>query len=95
MVSRPTVIKFPKYTRPIQLVACGSSHILALTEELELFSWGCGNYGALGLGTRDDVHLPTKIIILKKEQVQPIIGIACGGCHSLCITKKKKIYSWG
>jgi len=32
IITRPTVIKFPKYTRPITLLACGSAHILAMTD---------------------------------------------------------------
>ena len=62
------MIKFPKYTRPIVTMACGSGHILAVTENHELFSWGCGSYGALGFGTREDIWEPRQLIINKGEE---------------------------
>jgi len=48
-------IIFPKLTSKIKITACGSSHILALTENGDLYSWGSGSYGALGFGSRDDI----------------------------------------
>lgn len=63
VVSRPTAIKFPKHTKPIVAVACGSAHVLAINEQHEMFSWGFGQYGALGFGTRDDIWEPRRLII--------------------------------
>jgi len=34
----------------ITSIACGSFHTLALTENGDVLSWGCGYYGQLGLG---------------------------------------------
>ena len=31
-------------------VAAGQQHSLALSDKGEVFSWGCGSYGSLGLG---------------------------------------------
>lgn len=52
------VIKLPKYTRPIKVISCGSAHALALTDMGDLYSWGCGSYGALGFGLREDINEP-------------------------------------
>jgi hypothetical protein len=32
-----------------------------------MFSWGCGQYGALGFGKRDDIWEPTRLEIFKKD----------------------------
>mmetsp|Transcript_42852 Transcript_42852/g.41172 ORF Transcript_42852/g.41172 Transcript_42852/m.41172 type:complete len:80 (-) Transcript_42852:47-286(-) len=77
------------------MVSCGSAHMLALTDEYEMYSWGCGNYGALGFGVRNDIKIPTKLQIIQANEVQLINGIACGKYHSLCISTKKKLFAWG
>lgn len=61
VISRPTVIKFPKCSNPLISVACGSQHVLALTIEQELYSWGAGKYGALGFGVKEDCYTPKRL----------------------------------
>jgi alpha-tubulin suppressor-like RCC1 family protein len=63
IVARPTALKMPRWMRPIKAVACGSSHAMALTDLGQIYSWGCGSYGALGFGTREDVYTP-KVMML-------------------------------
>jgi alpha-tubulin suppressor-like RCC1 family protein len=65
-VTKPTVIKFPKFTKPIFSVTCGADHALALTIDKEMYSWGSNNYGALGFGKgyEETVSEPTKLEIL-------------------------------
>ena len=46
----------------VKFVACGSNHCAAITESGELFTWGCGEFGRLGLGHENDVMLPQKVI---------------------------------
>ena len=46
----------------VKFVACGSNHCAAITESGELFTWGCGEFGRLGLGHESDVMLPQKVI---------------------------------
>jgi alpha-tubulin suppressor-like RCC1 family protein len=50
VVSRPDSNGVSKIDKSIMSVACGSAHILALTDNFKLFSWGVGSYGALGFG---------------------------------------------
>jgi alpha-tubulin suppressor-like RCC1 family protein len=52
-----------------------------------MFSWGCGGYGALGFGNRLDVAEPKKLEIVNQDgNCAPVIGVACGKQHSICIT---------
>lgn len=76
-------------------VACGSAHILALTDYFKLFSWGVGSYGALGFGNTDDVSSPKEMQIRYENSFEEIYVIACGKYHSMCLSKKNFIYSWG
>lgn len=68
---------------------------MAITENYELFTWGNGEYGALGFGTRDNILEPRHLVIEKNDYVYLITSIACGKYHSICLTKKKKILTWG
>lgn len=43
------------------MVAAGAEHTAAVTEGGELYGWGWGRYGNLGLGDRDDRLLPAKV----------------------------------
>ena len=65
-VTKPTIIKFPKFTKPIYSVSCGADHVLALTIDKEMYSWGSNNYGALGFGKgyEENVKEPTRLEIL-------------------------------
>ena len=45
----------------IKMVAAGAEHTAAVTEDGELFGWGWGRYGNLGLGDRNDRLVPQKV----------------------------------
>lgn len=43
-VNTPILVEF--FTgRPVEQVSCGESHIVALTKDNEVYSWGCGEFG--------------------------------------------------
>lgn len=65
-------------------ISCGSNHMAAITDINELFTWGKGLKGELGLGklvTAADepmkVHLP-----------YPVVSVDCGTEHTLLIVSK-------
>ena len=58
IVSRPTAIKFPKFTKPLVSVSCGSAHVLVLSIDNVMYSWGDGSYGALGFNNKETVYAP-------------------------------------
>merc|ERR1719491_1687050 len=61
-------------------VACGAEHTVCLTEEGGVFSFGSGQYGQLGHGSKSDEQLPRKIIELMGTEVTQI---ECGRKHTL------------
>ncbi|XP_003383757.1 PREDICTED: RCC1 and BTB domain-containing protein 1-like [Amphimedon queenslandica] len=79
----------------ISSIAYGSDpHVLALTEDGTIYAWGANGYGQLGRGSTS-VHsnLPKPVnhalggVIVSK--------VACGGFHSLALSNKGDVYSWG
>jgi len=95
VVPRPTVIKFAKHTMPITQIAVGFSHVLAITENYQLFCWGEGSKGQLGFGNRHPVDEPTRLLIKKKGFTSDICFISAGKFHSMVLTMKKKVFVWG
>ena len=53
---------------------------------------GSGKYGRLGHGDEDDKKHPTLIKELEDKQ---IIEVKAGHYHSMAISKKGEIYTWG
>lgn len=43
------------------MVAAGAEHSVAVAEDGELYGWGWGRYGNLGLGDRNDRLIPEKV----------------------------------
>ncbi|GFT97548.1 e3 ubiquitin-protein ligase HERC2 [Nephila pilipes] len=73
-------------------VNSGGKHCLALTVHGEVYSWGEGDDGKLGHGTRNSCDRPKKIESISGKEV---IDIACGGAHSACITSSGELFTWG
>jgi hypothetical protein len=43
------------------MIAAGAEHTAAVTEDGDLYGWGWGRYGNLGLGDRNDRPVPEKV----------------------------------
>jgi alpha-tubulin suppressor-like RCC1 family protein len=44
-------------------VEAGSQHSMFLTKKGHIYSWGYGVYGQLGLGSSENIRVPTKVNI--------------------------------
>lgn len=77
-------------------VAAGDSHSMALTKDGNVFTWGSGSYGRLGLGTEMDALLPQVISCFRDLDVT---GIACSTFHSLAVVDNtgstSSLFTWG
>lgn len=74
-------------------IACGMFHSLALTQEGDLFSWGMGFEGQLGLTAQYKCVSSPRYV--KFFFNRPVKFIACGHNYSLCITYDNKLWGWG
>lgn len=74
-------------------ISCGDEHTICLTEDGGVFSFGSGQYGQLGHGSKSDEQLPRKIIELMGTDVSQI---ACGKRHTLAfIPTRGRLYAFG
>lgn len=58
------------------MVAAGAEHTAAVTEDGELYGWGWGRYGNLGLGDREDRLLPGKVTTVEVYFISPFISVS-------------------
>ena len=72
-----------------QISCCGTSSI-CLSDNGDLYGFGCSSYGQLGLGSTDNVFSPTKI-----EPLNDIDFVTCSGGFSICKTNNNEVYVWG
>ncbi|XP_076633723.1 RCC1 and BTB domain-containing protein 1-like isoform X2 [Colletes latitarsis] len=68
-------------------------HVLALTMDGQVYSWGHNSYYELGNGST--VLGLTPILVEANLKDKFIVAIACGGHHSLALTDEGMVYAWG
>nr|XP_006823755.1 PREDICTED: serine/threonine-protein kinase Nek9-like [Saccoglossus kowalevskii] len=78
--------------KPVEQVSCGDCHVLALTQDGEVYSWGCGEYGRLGLGSEDDFSLPQRVPIHGKRT---IVSVCAGPDTSFFLTARGRLLACG
>ncbi|KAL2936214.1 Ultraviolet-B receptor UVR8 [Bienertia sinuspersici] len=77
---------------PVKMVAAGAEHSAAVTEAGEVYGWGWGRYGNLGLGDRKDRLVPEKVPEI--DGIKMIL-VACGWRHTITVTSSGSIYTYG
>lgn len=61
-------------------ISCGWTHTAVITKDQKLFTWGCGEFGALGTGGVEDAWEPVEVF----NNVQ---DVSCGARHTGIISK--------
>jgi RCC1 and BTB domain-containing protein len=77
------------------LVAAGMFHTVALTSTGDLWVWGRGHNGQLGLGNESDSLAPRLVTAQQWFGGSPILTVACGYMHTLAVTKNGTLWSFG
>ncbi|CAF0849731.1 unnamed protein product [Didymodactylos carnosus] len=94
----------PKIPEKIVQIVTGPLHSVLLTEQKNVYSFGCNDEKALGHTANDDDDSDdedkayfgrvdfSKVITDKNEQ---IIQVAAGDSHTIVLTNLGKVYGWG
>uniref|UniRef100_K3WC71 BTB domain-containing protein n=1 Tax=Globisporangium ultimum (strain ATCC 200006 / CBS 805.95 / DAOM BR144) TaxID=431595 RepID=K3WC71_GLOUD len=74
--------------------SAGENHSLAVNEFGDVFAWGRGKEGQLGLGKRQDqlVRLPQRVTALDDQMIKKV---SCGEMHSLALSVTGEVFMWG
>ncbi len=86
-IATPQIIKPLRDKRIIQ-IACGESHSLVLTDRYDVYAWGRGFEGQLGVSNSVEVASTPQYLKFfnRKQKSIPVSFIACGAFYSLAIT---------
>lgn len=77
--------------RGVKQISAGLHHFCALTREENLFTWGIGRNGELGLGT-SVISTDTPIEIPNLSGVKTV---CCGSSHTIALLRNGSVYTWG
>jgi alpha-tubulin suppressor-like RCC1 family protein len=75
------------------VVACGAHHSTSISRKGELYTWGLGCNGELGLGRWGPIELA-----VPRQCSSPhmrIVSVACGAHHTLAIAENGTLWSCG
>ncbi|XP_041828862.1 serine/threonine-protein kinase Nek9 isoform X3 [Melanotaenia boesemani] len=78
--------------RPVRQVSCGDNHVVVLAQNGDIYSWGCGEYGRLGLECEDDFSSPMQVEIPKGAS---ILSVSCGSDGTFFLTGTGKVLACG
>ncbi|OMJ84646.1 hypothetical protein SteCoe_14163 [Stentor coeruleus] len=88
----PRRVIYLKHKKVVKASA-GAIFSLALTDSGEIYIWGNGELGQLGLGnTVKKMEFPSIVTSLEKEI---IVDAVCGEAHVICVSKAGTLYGWG
>ncbi|XP_057858700.2 ultraviolet-B receptor UVR8 isoform X2 [Cryptomeria japonica] len=76
----------------IKMVAAGAEHTVAVSEDGNLYGWGWGRYGNLGLADRNDRFIPEEVATINGEKFSMI---ACGWRHTIAVSDSGNLYTYG
>jgi alpha-tubulin suppressor-like RCC1 family protein len=76
----------------VKKIATGKKHTVFLTDDGKVYSYGYGEYGALGHGGLIETSVPKPIARLSNRNV---LQLACGEFHTLALTQDRDMYAWG
>ncbi|PRP87030.1 putative uvb-resistance protein uvr8 [Planoprotostelium fungivorum] len=72
-------------------VHAGGWHSALITERGDLYTWGCGYRGRLGIGQVDDEEYPINPVRVSTLSSQRVHQVACGGSHTLVIARQNNL----
>lgn len=86
---KPTLVKGLAGIR-IRDLACGGLHVLCISVEGALFSWGCGDDGALGRSGTECEPGPISL-----PECVTVTAVSCGDSHSCALSSTGEVWQWG
>ncbi|XP_067312389.1 serine/threonine-protein kinase Nek9 [Pseudorasbora parva] len=90
-VLEPVLLEFFQ-DRPVRQVSCGDNHVVAVTQSGDIFSWGCGEHGRLGLDCEDDFSSPMQVEVPRGGI---ITSVFCGSDGTFFLTESGKVLACG
>lgn len=91
MCSSPKLVAELAGKAKCKQVACGFAYTAAVTVDGQVYTWGAGENGRLGLGDERDKFSPC-LVEMGRERVKQIFA---GSVHTCALLETGHVYSWG
>merc|ERR1711881_610511 len=80
----------------MKVVACGGMHTACISEDHEIYTWGCNDEGALGRTCpNDEAEMEPGQVHLPEESTGKAVAITAGDSHCAALTDTGEVYVWG
>ena len=77
-------------------LTCSKASTFTLLDSGDLYSWGSGKHGCLGIGSEADQFTPCKVDYPRDEHDKPISKISAGKHHFVMLSSSgTKLWAWG
>ncbi|KAL1459278.1 hypothetical protein WDU94_011280, partial [Cyamophila willieti] len=92
---QPLPKRIPLEVKIVSLSAskCSEGHVLAVTSEGEVYSWGVGEHGKLGHGNTLSQRRPK--LIMGGLYGKRVTQVSAGHSHSAAVTEDHLLFTWG
>ncbi|XP_061107084.1 probable E3 ubiquitin-protein ligase HERC3 isoform X1 [Conger conger] len=77
---------------PLAMITAGGDQSFALSVSGAVFAWGKNSAGQLGVGDKEDRHVPTTV---KSLNLKRTVFISCGDEHTAILTKGGLVFTFG
>lgn len=84
-----------KHSRPVSNVACGHNFTIVVTQAGEVWAFGEGTTGQLGIGRVTKSPTPTLVMKACPVSGERFVEAAAGWGHTLARTNRGRLYVWG
>eukprot|EP00892_Ulva_mutabilis_P004771 jgi/Ulvmu1/2666/UM014_0122.1 len=88
----PRLIRGLPACAKIRRVVAGTAHVLALSEQYQVYSFGMGLHGALGHNSDESTDTPT---LVQGLWCAGIVAVAAGDDHSMALAADGRVWTWG
>eukprot|EP01054_Gregarina_sp_Poly1_P006064 Gregarina_sp_Poly_1__6063@NODE_31_length_19375_cov_31_776984_g28_i0_p2_GENE_NODE_31_length_19375_cov_31_776984_g28_i0NODE_31_length_19375_cov_31_776984_g28_i0_p2_ORF_typecomplete_len683_score100_28RCC1/PF00415_18/0_027RCC1/PF00415_18/5_8e11RCC1/PF00415_18/1_5e08RCC1/PF00415_18/8_3e14RCC1/PF00415_18/1_9e17RCC1/PF00415_18/0_011RCC1/PF00415_18/2_6e12RCC1/PF00415_18/2e08RCC1/PF00415_18/2_2e08RCC1/PF00415_18/1_7e08RCC1/PF00415_18/3_1e16RCC1/PF00415_18/15RCC1_2/PF13540_6/0_0025RCC1_2/PF13540_6/2_3e06R len=92
---KPYRVRFGDEKTKVARISCGGDHSLALTDHGEVYVFGRGKSGVLGLGNAECVWHPQKLDLVFHNEEEFVTHLGAGNRHSMCCTRRGHVWTWG
>jgi alpha-tubulin suppressor-like RCC1 family protein len=81
--------------KQITHICCGAYYTLVLTNSGEVYAWGDNKRGQIGNGRSGENEFQLTPIKVNGFNEEKVVMISCGGWHSMALTERGQVLSWG
>lgn len=76
----------------VRQVCCAGHYSCGLSENGEVYTWGCGKDGQLGHGETKDVYTPKAVRTLQSKLIRTV---SCAEHHVAAVSESGVLFTWG